>query len=108
MQGPLKRRECDGGARLGMGGLLRAGIPRKAWRKRHTAGVVRRDSVPGDPKPPSGASRTQGIAGYDPPIEDVHQAQLLVVIALKCSSTDDGGHVALHTQPPPVEVHSTP
>src|SRR5262245_15025933 len=31
MQGPLKRGECDGGARLGMGGFLRAGISCKAW-----------------------------------------------------------------------------
>jgi len=40
MQGPLKRGECDGGARLGMGGILRAGIPCKAWRKQPTGGVV--------------------------------------------------------------------
>jgi len=40
MQGPLKRGECDGGARLGMGGILRAGIPCKGWRKQHTGGVV--------------------------------------------------------------------
>jgi len=40
MQGPLKRRECDGSTRLGMGGILRAGIPCKVWRKQHTGGVV--------------------------------------------------------------------
>src|SRR5262245_22865318 len=104
MQGPSKRGECDCGACLGIGSFLRAGIPRKAWGKRRANGVIRRDGVPGDPKPHGSASWTQGIAGCGPPSEEVHHGSLLVVIEMECSATDGGRHVAPHTYPHPVEV----